>query len=51
MILVYFLLNVFGIGVLCRILYSFVGYLYVSGSESITSAGADRSNLSAIVYL
>ena len=51
MILVLFLLNVFGIGVSCRILYSFVGYLYVSCSGSITSVGEERANLSAIVYL
>ena len=29
-------------------LYSFVGYLYVSGSGSITSVGEERANLSAI---
>ena len=32
-------------------LYSIVGYLYVSGSGSITSVGEERANLSAIVYL
>ena len=37
-----FLLNVFGVGVSCRILYSFVGYLYVSGSGSITSVREER---------
>ena len=31
--------------------YSFVGYLYVSGSGSITWVGEERANLSAIVYL
>ena len=41
----------FGVGVSCRILYSFVGYLYVSRSRSITSVGEERANLSAIVYL
>ena len=46
-----FLLNVFGVGVSCRILYYFVGYLYVSGSGSITSVGEERANLPAIVYL
>ena len=51
MILVLFLLNVFGVGVSCRILYSFVVYLYVSGSESITSVGEERAYLSANVYL
>ena len=40
-----------GIGVSCRILYSFVGYLYLSGSGSITSVGEERAKLSAIVYL
>ena len=30
---------------------SSVGYLYVSGSGSITSAGEERGNLSDIVYL
>ena len=29
----------------------FVGYLYVSGSGSVTSIGEERANLSAIVYL
>ena len=32
----------FGVGVPCRILYSFVSYLYVSGSGSITSVGEKR---------
>ena len=41
----------FGVGVSCRILHSFVGYLYVSGSGSITSVGEERTNLTAIVYL
>ena len=45
------LLNVFGVGVSCHILYSFVVYLYVSGSGSITSVGEERANLSAVVYL
>ena len=37
----------------CRILYSFVVYLYmyVSRSGSITSVGEERANLSAVVYL
>ena len=46
-----FLLNVFGVGVSCRNLYSFVVYLYVNGSGSITSVGEERANLSAVVYL
>ena len=37
----------FGVGVSCRMLFSFVGYLYVSGSGSITSVGEERANLSA----
>ena len=32
-------------------LNSFVVYLYVNGSGSITSVGEDRVNLSAVVYL
>ena len=50
-VLVMFLLNVFGVGVSCRNLYSFVVYLYVNGSGSITSVGEERANLSAVVYL
>ena len=50
-VLVWFLLNVFGVGVSRRNLYSFVVYLYVSGSGSITSVGKERANLSAVVYL
>ena len=50
-VLVWFLLNVFGVGVSCRKLYSFVVYLYVDGSGSITSVGEERANLSAVVYL
>ena len=45
------LLNVFGVGVSCRNLYSFVVYLYVNGSGSITSFGEERANLSAVVNL
>ena len=41
----------FGVGVSCRKLYSFVVYLYVNGSGSITSVGEERTNLSAVVYL
>ena len=41
----------FEVGVSCLILYSFVGYLYVSGSGAITSVGEERDNLSPIVYL
>ena len=32
-------------------LYSFVVYLYVNGSGSITSVGEERAYLSAVVYL
>ena len=35
----------------CRKLYSFVVYLYVNSSGSITSVGEERANLSAVVYL
>ena len=41
----------FGVGFSCRILYCFVGYLYVSGRGSVTSVGEERANLSAAVYL
>ena len=53
MVLVSFLLIVFGVGILCRNLYSFVVnlYIYVNGSGSITSVGEERANLSAVVYL
>ena len=50
-VLSWFLLNVFGVGVSCRKLYSFVVYLYVYGSGSITLVGEERANLSAVVYL
>ena len=45
------LTNVFGVGVSCRNLYSFVVYLYVNGSGSITTVGEERANLSAVVHL
>ena len=51
MVLLYFLLNIFGLGVSCRNLYSFVVYLYVNGSGSITSVGEEKAHLSAVVYL
>ena len=38
----------FGVGVSCRILYSFVAYLYVSRSGSITSVGEERAYLSTV---
>ena len=50
-ILVWFLLNAFGVGVSCRTLYSSAVYLYVNGSGSITSVGEERANFSAVVYL
>ena len=50
-VLVWLLLRVFGVGVSCRNLFSFVVYLYVNGSRSITSGGEERANLSAVVYL
>ena len=50
-VLVSFLLNVFGVDVSYRDLYSFVVYLLVNGSGSITTVGEERANLSAVVYL
>ena len=47
----YFLPNVFGVVVSCRISYSFVGYSYVGDSGSITAVGEERANLSAVVYM
>ena len=44
-------MNIFLVGVSYRNLYYFVVYLYVSGSDSITSVGEERANLSAVVYL
>ena len=41
----------FGVGVSCRNLYSFIVYVYVNGSGSITSVGEERANLSAVGYL
>ena len=35
----------------CRNLYSFVVYLYVNVSGSITSIGEERANVSSVVYL
>ena len=47
-----FLQNVFGVGVLCRNLYSCVVYLYVNGSGTdLDEFGEERANLSAVVYL
>ena len=50
-LLIAVILNAVGVGVSCRNLYSFVVYLYVYSSESITSVGKERANLSAVVYL
>ena len=36
---------------MCRNLYSFLVYLYVNGSGSITSVGEERAYLSAVVHL
>ena len=38
-------------GVSCRNLYSFVVYLNVNGSGSVTSVEEERANFSAVVYL
>ena len=40
-----------GVGVSCRISYSFDSYLYVRFSGLITSVGEERANCSAIVNL
>ena len=40
----------FEVGVSCN-LFSFVVYLYVNGSGSITPVGEERAYLSAAVYL
>ena len=39
-----FLLNIFGVGVSCRFMYSNVSYLYVRCSGSITSVGKREFN-------
>ena len=49
-VLVLFLLNVFGVGVSCRYLYSFVVYLYVNGSGSITSVGEERELICLLLF-
>ena len=41
----------FGVGVSCHNLFSFVVCLYVNGSGSTTSVGEERAGLSAVVYL
>ena len=41
----------FEVAVSCRNLFSFVVYLYVNSSGSITPVGEERANLSAVVYL
>ena len=38
-------------GVSCHNFYSFLVYLYVNGSGSITSVGEERANLSAVACL
>ena len=46
----WFLLNVFGVGVSCRNLYSFVVYLYVNGSGSITSVWEERELICLLLF-
>ena len=46
----YILLNVFGVGVSCRGLYSFVVYLYVNGSGSVTSVGEERELICLLLF-
>ena len=51
-VLVRFLLDVFGVGVLCRTLYSFVVCLYVNGGGSVASVEeGGGAGLFAVVYL
>ena len=40
----------FGLGVSCRYFYSFVVYLYVSGSGSITSVGEERELICLLLF-
>ena len=40
-----------GVGVLCRISYFIVIYVFVSCSKSITLVGEERAAFSDIVYL
>ena len=40
----------FGVGVSCCILYSSVGYLYVSGSGSITSVWEERELICLLLF-
>ena len=49
-VLVYFLLNVFGVGVSFRNLYSFVVYLHVNGNGSITSVGEKRELICLLLF-
>ena len=49
-VLVLFLLYVFGVGVSCRNLYFFVVYLYVNGSGSITSVGEERELMCLLLF-
>ena len=50
-LLLYLIFQLQLVGVSCRNLYSFVVYLYVNGSGSITLVGEERANLSTVVYL
>ena len=45
-----FLLNVLEVGVSFRTLYSFVVYLYVNGSGSITSVGEERELICLLLF-
>ena len=49
-VLVWFLLNVFGVGVSCRNLFSFVVYLYVNGSGSTTSVWEERELVCLLLF-
>ena len=48
-VLVWFLLNVFGVGVSCRKLYSFVVYLYVDGIIAWKALGRDCTNNNGLI--
>ena len=45
------LVDVFGVGILCCILFSIDSCLFVSCNRSIASFGEEKANLSALVYL
>ena len=50
-VLVWFLLTVFGVGFSCRNLCSFIVCLCVGGVGSVALVGEERAGLSSVVYL